>query len=98
MWEEWEAGDRLLVWDMRFDNNLREEGRVVMGRTAGEGGDLVWCANGQVECNALDTALRELVECNELDMALRELVEYSEPGTAPRKGAGYGPRPLNRVC
>ena len=40
-WEEWEAGDRLLVWDTRFNNILCEGDRVVVGRTAGDSGDLV---------------------------------------------------------
>ena len=37
-WEEWEAGNRLLVWDTRFNNVLCEGDRVVVvGRTAGDG-------------------------------------------------------------
>ena len=40
-WEECKAGDCLLVWDTRFNNNLCKEDRVVVGRMAGEGGDLV---------------------------------------------------------
>ena len=40
-WEECEAGDRPLVWDTRFNDDLCEEDRVVVGRMAGEGGDLV---------------------------------------------------------
>ena len=49
---------------------------MVVGRTAGEGGDLGLvcersCGRELGECSELDTALRELVECSELDATRR---------------------------
>ena len=53
---------------------------MVVGRTAGEGGDLgLVCERS---CG------RELGECSELDTASEELVECSEPGMALGKRVG----------
>ena len=69
---------RVVSWVWTQRRPLRED-MTVVGRTASEGGNFV----GVNSCCG-----RELVECNELDTALKELVEYGEPGTAMRKGAG----------